>query len=128
MQLLEITAVTEYEFNDLVVSYVSAVNETVAIFISVFVAYIVCVYLVGSKLSTIQSIAITGVYSVFSLFFISLVYTFVTGVGTISADFNNSEFDGNIGLGVIGPLTLVLAWLISIIYLVQVRRERKKEK
>ncbi|MDA1369596.1 MAG: hypothetical protein O2971_02380 [Proteobacteria bacterium] len=109
-------------------SYVSAVNEPVAIFISVFVVYIVCVYLVGSKLSTIQSIAITLVYSVFSLFFIFLVYTFLTGVGTIQADFNNTEFDGNIGLGAIAPLILVLAWLLSIIYMVQVRRERKKEK
>ncbi|NKB32424.1 MAG: hypothetical protein GKR91_04935 [Pseudomonadales bacterium] len=118
---------TEYEFYDLLVNFGSTVTEMVAVFISVFVAYIVCVYAVGSKLSTIQSVALSVVYSVFSLFFVFLVYNSLSTLQTMANDYNNIEGDASLGIGAIAPISLLLAWLASIVYMYQVRRNRTNQ-
>lgn len=54
---------TEYELRDLQLSINSNITELVALFISIFAAYLICLYMVGNKLNKFQCIGISFIYS-----------------------------------------------------------------
>ena len=118
---------TEFEVNELITGSMGLIIDLTTIFISIFAAYIVCTYIVGAKLSKLQSIAISFVYSMFSLFLVSLVYDQLIRIMAMIAVFRNLENLPIPALKYIGPTCMVIAWLLSIIYMIQVRRQIKSD-
>jgi hypothetical protein len=115
---------TEYELNDLLIGNNSNLANLVAIYFSIFVAFLVCVYIVGPKLSKSQSTAITIVYSMFSIFiFYLIIQTLFVNMRLVD-DFYNID-NSTIPIGFfVGPGTLILSWLLSVIYMIQVRYKK----
>ena len=114
---------TEYEFNEILTGSMALILELTAVFISVFVAFIVCAYLVGAKLSKLQSIGISFVYSSFTAFLVFLIYMQLSRIGRLLADYNGLEFTSISVVYLIGPGVIVISWILSIIYMAQVRAE-----
>ena len=113
---------TEYEYQELLIATASLVTDLVAVFISVLVAYLACAYLVGNKLTKFQLIAVSFTYSMFSLLIITLVYGNLMRIAAIKVSFFELETTPSVGIPLVGPLILLLSWLISIIFMIQVRR------
>ena len=113
---------TEFEYQELLIGTASLVTELVAVFISVLVAYFACAYLVGNKLTKFQLIALSFTYSMFSFLIISLVYGNLMRIAGITASFLELETTPSAGITLMGPIILLLSWLISIIFMIQVRR------
>ena len=118
---------TEYELNDLLIGNNSNLANLVAIYFSIFVAFLVCVFIVGPKLSKSQSIAITFVYSMFSIFiFYLIIQTLFVNMRLVD-DFYNLD-NSTIPIGFfVGPGTLILSWLLSVIYMIQVRYKNNEQ-
>ena len=119
---------TEYEFNEILTGSMALIAELTAIFISLFVAFIVCAYLVGAKLSKLQSIGISFVYSSFSAFLVFLIYMQLTRIGQLVADYNGLESTSLPVVYLFGPGIIVISWILSIIYMTQVRAESRADK
>lgn len=113
---------TEFEYQELLIGTSSLVTELVSVFISVLVAYLVCAYLVGNKLTRFQLIAVSFTYSMFSFLLILLVYGNLMRMAGIKASFFELETTPGVGIPLMGPIILLLSWLISIIFMIQVRR------
>ena len=113
---------TEFEYHELLNGIGSAITEVTAVFISVFVAYLVCVYLVGKKLTRLQIIAVNSTYSMFSLLMVFLVYGNLIRIMQIAESYLGLESTPSIGVLLIGPAIMLLSWLISIVFMFQIRR------
>jgi hypothetical protein len=108
---------TEYEFLDFTNSSVSLIVQSGFNFISVFFAYIVCAYLVGSKISRIQAIALTTAYTIYLSF---SVLTIVTAIGRqlqAAIDYAPEMIVRFQIMQIAGPSLLTFIWFISIVYM-----------
>jgi hypothetical protein len=113
--------VTEYEYYDFLNGTGSLANELALGFVTGLTAYIICVYLVGRKLSIFQSIGLTFIYSGYSLITILALKEVVARLYTVSQEF--TEYTGvtleSTSLYLYGaPSVLLVAWALSIIYMI----------
>ena len=113
---------TEFEYHDLLNGTTSVISEITAVFISVFIAYLVCMYLVGKKLTKFQITAVSFTYSMFALLMVFLVYRNLTRISRITASYLELETAQSTQIALLGPAIMLLSWLISIIFMIQIRR------
>ena len=113
---------TEFEYHELITSIGSMITELTALFISVFVAYLVCSYVVGSKLSRFQYLAITFTYSIFVLLMIFIVYSNLVRSDRLTASYFQLETATASPVFLTGPIVMGLAWVISLVFMLQIRR------
>ena len=113
---------TEFEYQELLIGTSSLVTELVAVFVSVLIAYLACAYLVGNKLTRFQFIAVGITYSMFSLLIIFLVYGNLMRMAGITKSFLELQTTPSVGITLVGPIIMLLSWLISIVFMLQVRR------
>ncbi len=118
---------TEYEYYDFLNGTGSLANEFALGFVTGLSAYIICVYLVGRKLALLQSAGLTLVYSGYALITTLALKEVVTRLHTVSQEYpqytgvtleSTSLYTNAI------PLVLVIAWLLSITYMIS---EYKKD-
>ena len=102
---------TYFEYQELTTGIVSVMISLQAIFITVFSAFVVMVYFVGRKLSKLEVIAISLVYSVFSGL---MIFSMVNQLLRILAISNNYSESANIDFTV--PQVTVALWGIAMIY------------
>ena len=118
---------TEGEFYEFLNGHVAITGDTWASFITVFFAYIICAYLVGRKISPIQSIALTTAYTAYSLLQLVTVYFVLERIGEIGA--RHTEFYPQYERAeyfAIGSVTLMaFVWLMSVIYMASENRKRQ---
>ena len=108
---------TEYEFLDFVTNSVDVITQNGFNFISVFFTYLVCAYLIGSKLKRIQAIALTIAYTIYLSFIVMTIITTlerVIGAAAGSAPEMVPRFEI---MQIAGPGLLSFIWLISIIFM-----------
>ena len=67
---------TEYEMADLLTSTTMAATETFSVYLSVTVAYLVAVYLIGRKLTTLQMATVSILYVVSAAVLIWAFYSY----------------------------------------------------
>jgi hypothetical protein len=118
---------TEYEFLDYQVSIGAVVNDSAVSFITVFFAYVVCAYLVGSKISFLQSAGLTFVYSVYSLLTIFGLGNNIAQLRELAIKYPEfyDDLDTLLAFLVGGPLALISAWLMSVVYMFVENGKRK---
>lgn len=100
--------------------------------IAVLTAYLVAAYFVGRQLTRFQSIAVTGLYSVF--YFFTVIATFITLERTllyqrefsiehpeVSEKFVTLQFDG---MQFVVIFILLLAWVVSVGFMRSARNEQ----
>jgi hypothetical protein len=101
-------------------------------FITVFFAYVACAYIAGSKITLIQSIALTVAYSLFSLLTISGVYTNLNAIYEVVAKFDGEYYFEDPEEMMVyvygGPLSLIAAWFMSIVYMISQYLDGNKDK
>ena len=117
---------SEYELVDILGNLGSGIFDITSMFITIFFAYVVCVYLVGSKISRFQIIALSAIYSAFSFFLTYLVINSMFRMAFIIARLSESDAPVVPLYQYIGPGILLLTWLLSIIYAYQVRASANK--
>ncbi|MFT7651936.1 MAG: hypothetical protein ACI9UU_001043 [Candidatus Azotimanducaceae bacterium] len=108
---------TEYEFLDFVTTSVAVITQSGFDFISIFFAYLVCAYLVGSKISRVQAFALTIAYTIYLSF---NVMTIVTTLERVIGAAKNTAPDMVARFEVMqlaGPSLLTFIWIISIVYM-----------
>lgn len=110
---------TNFELSQIGLTFNMSFQNQIAIFISILFAYIVAAYLVGSKLNKFQLWSITTIYSLFSVLTLSALYNLGTGIvhTTYLAQGEDITFTANSAVAI-----CVLAWILSIIFMVQIRR------
>lgn len=113
---------TEYEFQELLTGIGANTTDLTAVFISIFAAYMICAYTVGKKLNRFQLVAVTFTYSTFELFMVFLTYNNLVRMGAIVSSYYGSEDVTLSRFYLLGPGILILAWLISIIFMMQTRK------
>ena len=120
---------TEYEYLDFQASMGSLATENAMSFITVFFAYIVCAYLVGKKITTIQSIGLTLAYSPFSLLTILGLFDNLSDFYEVAKRYPQYANDpGDVRVYIYGgPLALFSAWLMSIVYMISQNRNRNED-
>ncbi len=120
---------TYFEYQELTTGIVSVMISLQAIFITVFSAFVVMVYFVGRKLSKLEVIAISLVYSVFSGL---MIFSMVNQLLRILAISNNYSESANIDF-TLPQVTVALwgiamiyglSWAIGIIYMVKIHRSK----
>ncbi len=113
---------TEFEHRELLQMITSNITELTALFISVFVAYLVCAYVAGRNLNRFQVSVITLTYSVFALFLIFLTYgTLMSALNTV-ASLRETSGPDNPGIYWVGPGSMLVAWIISVVFMYQARK------
>lgn len=108
---------TEYEYLDFVTNSISLITDNGFNFISVFFAYVVCSYLVGSHITRVQAVAISSAYT---LYLATVVMTSVTTLGRIigaSVEFAPESVARYEFMQFAGPGLLAFIWLLSIVYM-----------
>ena len=120
---------SEGEFYDFLNGHVGITGDTWAAFITVFFAYIICAYLVGRKISPIQSIALTAAYTFYSFLQLITVYFVLVRIGEVGA--RHSEFYPQFDRAeyfAVGSVSLMaFVWLMSVIYMVSENRKRSTD-
>ena len=104
----------------------ATVNDNWMMFITVFFAYIVCVYVAGRKLSFVQALALTAAYSIFSLISVFAIIgsgrrlmQYADKYPGILPSVERVEFMFRVSF-----FLLLFIWLISVIYMVSENRKR----
>ena len=123
---------TEYEIIDTIISVRADIAQHSMNFVSVLFAYILAAYLVGSKLSRFQVSMITILYALWSPGPILVAYDGATALQNLY--FNHREvLSVEMGASplmatapVVVSAAMCSAWLISIVFMVQVRTSRTK--
>ena len=108
---------TEYEYLDLTNSSVTVITQSGFNFISVFFAYVVCGYLVGSKVSQIQAIALTVAYTIYLSFSIMTIVTSLARQLGAAAKYAPEMVLKFEVMQVAGPVLLTFIWLASVVYM-----------
>ena len=123
---------TEYEVVDALSSLRGEAATHVMYFVSVMFGYVVAAYLVGEKISRFQALAITGVYSIWAPGPILAAVDATAAMRNIyiryGADMSFRVVETDLIL--VAPTTvsvaMALSWLISIIFMWQVRKSAAK--
>lgn len=113
---------TLVEFHETLSGIQGNIIDLTGQYISVFVAYLVCAYFVGKKLSKFQVFAITTTYSIFQLLMIFIALGNVNRALSIIRTYNDIE-PPDFSVYLIGPGMMLVAWVISIVFMFQSRRE-----
>jgi len=117
---------TYYEYQDLFTGVSSQLNTLGATIFTLFIAFLVCAHFVGSKLGKFQVILITIAYSSYFLFTTYLFYGQLNRIQNISAEFFELESLPSLGFSLLVFPIYGLGWLLSVIYMYQVRRDSTK--
>ena len=119
---------TEYEFHDFLTNAQMASGQATMDVVAVFCAFVVSTYVVGSRLNRTQAIALSIVYTIFLLLPTMTVRSTLLRIQQV-AELNPNHMIpmGSVEtIGVVAavmPGILVLAWLLSIFYLISERRK-----
>lgn len=113
---------TNYELIDLFYTVGGNITDNITVLITTLFAYLALAYIAGKKLSKFQVASITTIYSAFIIFMIGGIY-------------RDSSYSSNIALalfqidtsrdGVMLAVVLILAWLLSIVFMIQTRRAKE---
>ena len=117
---------TEYEYHELINGIGSMITELTALFVSVFVAYLICSYTVGGKLSRFQFLAISFTYSTLAFLIILIVYNNLSRSSQLAESYFQIEASQG-SLLLLGPFVMGVAWLISIVFMLQTRKEPRSK-
>ena len=110
---------SSYEITDLYYTVRDSAVFVVSTFMSVLFAYLATAHFVGKNLSTIEVIAISIIYSVFSMFLFSGIFGSMQTLSNIQEILKGTRFLV-VDLGF--PVFLVVCWLASLCYMVKTRR------
>ena len=118
---------TEYEYHDFALTSQLAGGQASMDVVAVFFAYIICVYIVGRKLTSFQVTALTIVYTTFVFMPIIAVHETLQNLQAVAAKY--PEYEQTQGYlmavaSVLVPLTLAMAWLLSVVYMLSLRINR----
>jgi hypothetical protein len=106
----------EYEIIEATYAIRQAGATDVSSFFTVLSAYLVVAYLVGDKLSKFQLWSITGLYTLYLYFPIAATHIAVADLAQLDAVPPGAEYL---------RFVLVLMWLVSIVFMIQKRRESR---
>lgn len=123
---------TEYEVIDALSSLRSEGAEHVMNFVAVMFSYVFVAYVVGKKLTTAQALVVTVMYTIFVPGPILAIYETMS----IAQDIHQIYGEGvSVATSVTGwlltapiavPFTLVFAWIVSLVFMVQMRKQTNK--
>ena len=110
---------TRYEFLDFTNSSVMVFTLCAFDYISVFFAYVVCGYLVRTKISRLQAITLTAAYTIY------LAFNILTLVASINRLIDAAVKQGNEvdmvsrldAMVIAGPGLLAFIWICSVVYM-----------
>ena len=116
---------THYEFLDYSLGVGTNVSANAMSFVTVLFAYIVCAYLVGRKITALQSVGLTLVYSIFSLLTILGIFSNIAEFYQVVLQYPEySSGHDSVRLYLYGgPGSLFVAWLLSVIYMIGENRK-----
>ena len=119
---------TEYEFHDFLTNAQMAAGQATMDVVAVFFAFVVCVYVVGSRLKTWEAVALCIVYTIFLFLPTLAVRSTVLRIQHIVAQHPNlsAQTSSTEAIGVVAvmvPGILLVAWLLSVLYLISERRK-----
>ena len=119
--------VNEGEFFEFLNGTVGVVMDTWATFITVFFAYVVCAYLVGRKISYIQSAALTLAYSVYTILQLLTVYFSLERIGEVGARYSEfyPDHERAAYFSVASVSLMSLIWFMSVVYMVNENMKRE---
>ena len=109
-------SMSPYELLELVNSSSSAGAEFIAIYISVLSAYLLVAYYFGDKLSSIELILFSSMYSAFCLVIVSGTYQVINSM-VIILNFVQST-DNSLTL-LIMIFVMALSWMLSLVFMVK---------
>ena len=116
------TELSRYELLELFYTISGNVTNNITVLITALSAYLALAYIAGKDLSKFQVYTISVIYSAFVLFMI----------GGISRDSQTLSYITTVLFdidaradSVILTIVLLLGWLLSIVFMVQTRRERQ---
>lgn len=122
---------TYFEYQEIVNGASTVIISIQAMFFTVFAAYLVMTYFVGQKLSAVEAITISAVYTTFSGLQIFGTVNQMVRV-TNSANFYFESVGGGVTINQIGIqlygviFIYVASWAIGIAYMIKVRRSKSK--
>jgi len=114
---------TDYEYQDLLTGIGGGINEQTALFVSIFVAYVICMHLVGNSLTKFQLACVSSAYSVYSLLLMFLVVRNLNRFVFLASEFRGEELHIWTSPLITGPVVMFFSWLISIVFMLQVRKK-----
>ena len=117
---------SEGEFFEFLNSSVGVTSDSWAAFITGFFAYIICAYLVGRKISPIQSAALTTAYSIYTALHILTIFYVLERIGSVGS--RHSEFYPQHERAEFFAYTsvslMLFVWLMSVIYMISENRKK----
>lgn len=117
------TELSRYELLELFYTISGNVTNNITVLITALSAYLALAYIAGKDLSKFQVYSISVIYSAFVLFMIggisrdSQTLSYIT---TVLFDINASADS------IILTIVLLMGWLLSIVFMVQTRKEKGK--
>jgi hypothetical protein len=109
-------SMSPYELLELINSSASTGADFIAIYISLLSAYLLVAYYFGGKLSSIELILFSSIYSAFCLALVSGTYQALNGM-VIILKFVQT-IDNSLTL-LLMILVMALAWMLSIVFMVK---------
>ena len=114
-------SMSPYELLELVNSSASAGADFIAIYISILSAYLLVAYYFGDKLSSIELILFSSMYSAFCMIFVYGTYQTMNSMVFIL----NFMQSGDNSLAILLLiLMMVLSWMLSLVFMVKRWRPR----
>ena len=109
---------TDYEYIDAVNSSVALISGLAFDFSSVFFAFIVCVYFVGSRINSVQALALALAYSVFTAFNILGAFQTIRRLSDVALSQGDNELVSRLDvLQFATSMLFVFVWIMSLVYL-----------
>ncbi len=119
---------SEYEYYDYLATLTSLAGDNAMNFITVFFAYVACAYIAGKKITVLQCTGLTIAYWLFSLLTISGVLSTLSSIYEVGVEYKAHNYDDIEGMKVyiyLGPLSLISAWFMSVVYMVSQNLNRE---
>ena len=123
---------TEYEVLEMLSLLRSETGDHVTNFVGVLFGYLATAYFIGSKLSSIQLAAINFTYFVYvpgpllASFESSSTITKLFTSYPEYAEVSENSYIFNSHLPELVPLMIVAAWIVSLLFMVQIRNNERK--
>jgi hypothetical protein len=109
-------SMSPYELLELINSSASTGADFIAIYISLLSAYLLVAYYFGGKLSSIELILFSSIYSAFCLALVSGTYQALNGMVIILKFVQTIDNSLTLQLMI---LVMALAWMLSIVFMVK---------
>ena len=110
---------SKYELIDLFYTISGNVTDNLTIVITTLFAYLALAHIAGKTLSKFQVSSITTIYSAFVLFMIGGIHRDSRSVSDIAYVLFQLDTHSD---GVILAVVLIVSWLLSIVFMAQLRR------